>query len=158
MSNQLLNAAWKVTGLTVAEKIILVRLADRADKDGKCFPGHASLAADCSLSDRCVRYALPQLQAKRHLTIKRDSRKAFKGESVFSYIVHPTPATASGATPANGASDTGKWRHSHRQITYPTPANPAPPYIEPVLTHNNPQGNQSPPVQGTGEGTGEVFV
>lgn len=154
MSNQLLNAAWKVTGLTVAEKIILVRLADRADKDGKCFPGHASLAAECSLSRRAVCYALPSLQAKRHLTIKRDSRKAFKGESVLSYTVHPTHAASACATHANGAVDTCKVSSRHMQNQQPTHANPASPYIEPPLTHINPQGNQSPPVHRTGE----VFV
>ncbi len=138
MSNQLLNSAWKVTGLTVAEKIILVRLADRADKDGKCFPGHASIATDCGLTERSVRDALQALQSKRHLTIKREARKAFKGESVFTYTVHPTPEAISGATPEVDAADTGKRPSRHRKSTTSTPEIGAAPIIEPSGTSLNP--------------------
>lgn len=142
MSNQLLNSAWKITGLTVAQKIVLIRLADRADKVGKCFPGHASLALDCGLTERSVRAALPALQSKGHLTIKREARKAFKGDSVFTYTVHPTPEIASAVTPENSAADTGNRPSRHRKFTTATPENGASPNNRTLRNQFNPQENR----------------
>jgi len=139
MSNRILTAAWNVRGLLPTEKIILVRLADRADNDGNCFPGHKSIADDCGLSERTVRDTLPVIESKGHLTIKEESQRAHKGTSRFTYTVHPvTPETASAVTRETGATDTGKEALRQRKTTAPTPENAAPPIL---ITSNNPKEN-----------------
>jgi hypothetical protein len=79
MSNRILTLAWNARGLTPTEKIILVRLADRADNDGHCFPGHKSLADDCGLTVRTVQSALPKIKSKGHVTINEDTGRTGKG-------------------------------------------------------------------------------
>jgi predicted transcriptional regulator len=148
VSNAILNLAWKLTGLPVSQKCILARLADFADKDGQCFPGHARIATDCGLTERSVRDALRCLQERGHITIKRDVKKASRGDSVFTYRVHPTPENASGATQENashvtpeiGASDTGKLPSRHRKTVHPTPENGARPNKRTPINQFNHQG------------------
>jgi len=144
MSNRLLTLAWNVRGLTPAEKIILVRLADRADQDGHCWPSHQSIADDCGLTERTVRDALPKIQSKGHLTIKQDTCRSSKGFSRYSYIVHPlTPEARSGVTPEASAADTGKRPPPHRRNSVPTPEAGAAPNMN-LLNLVNHQGNQPP--------------
>lgn len=121
MSNRLITAAWKTKGLSCTEKCVLVNLADRADKQDTCFPGHDLIATDCGLSDRSVRAVIHSLQSKGQITTKRAARHSYKGGSLFKYHVHPTPEAVSGVTPEAGALHTGKGRTPHRKITYATP-------------------------------------
>ena len=50
------------TELPLAQKMLLTVLADRANEDGECWPGQASLAKRCSLSERAVRDNLSKLE------------------------------------------------------------------------------------------------
>ena len=146
MSNRFLTQAWNARGLTPTQKIILVRLADRADQNGHCFPGHESLADDCGLSVRTVRDMLWVIQTKGHLTIQEEACRSARGTPRFSYNVHPlTPKAVSGVTGENAALDTGKEALPHGKPTAPTPENGA----TPIITSKNPkinhQGNQPRP-------------
>ena len=95
--NALLNAAWKVRGLTGTEKLVLIRLADRADRDGKCYPGQKSIADDCCISVRTVRKAIKSLTAKGHLVILQ-----FAGySSATTYRVTPSPPESASAPPGS---------------------------------------------------------
>ena len=68
MSNRYLDAAWKVIGgLSTAEKIILIRLADRADANGKSFAGRASISRECCVDRRTVSRAFKRLTALGYL-------------------------------------------------------------------------------------------
>lgn len=58
MSNPHLTAAWKVEGIKPTEKLVLVRLADRADSKGEAYPGLDSLAKECCLHRATVIRAL----------------------------------------------------------------------------------------------------
>jgi hypothetical protein len=119
MSNRLLNSAWAAEGLTPSQKLLLVNLADHANAQAECWCGHSLIARETGLSERSVRGELPKIAVKGHLTIKPESYRASKGQSRFTYIVHPnTPANASAVTPANGAIDTGKRAFRHRQTAH----------------------------------------
>lgn len=48
---------------TASSSLVLLRLADRADTDGVCWPGHECTARDLALGERTVRQALVELQA-----------------------------------------------------------------------------------------------
>jgi len=80
--------------LTAAEKLVLLRLADRADTDdGTCFPAHKRISKDCDVSLRTVGIVLTSLAAAGHITIVEDTGRAPKGGVRYSFIVHPlTPA------------------------------------------------------------------
>ncbi len=134
MSNKLLTAAWKVTGLTCAEKCVLARLADFANANGEAFPGYELLADQCSISERHILTVISSLVAKGHLSQRLKSRRAASGKSRFLYTVHPlTPELASGVTPELASRDTGTPRH-------PTPELSS----EPIRTSTEPPLNRRP--------------
>jgi len=70
MSNRLVNLAWKVEGLNGSQKLLLIRLSDRAGEDGLCWPGQTSLAKECCLTNRTVGTALAELVIKGHLVVQ----------------------------------------------------------------------------------------
>lgn len=61
MSNKQVARVWDMRGLPAHLKLPLLRLADHANSEGLCFPGQASLARDCDVSERSIRYALDHL-------------------------------------------------------------------------------------------------
>lgn len=142
MGNRLITAAFKTRVKPPARKLLLVRLADRADDDtGECWPGHESLAKDCGMTTKSVGGHLTPLATERHITIRKNSHRADRGKSRHSYLVHPvtpedissaTPEDISPVTPEKDGGDTGKFRPPHRKVS-PSP------YIEPTGT---PKGTQ----------------
>jgi hypothetical protein len=71
MSNRALNWAWSIGDLSTAEKLVLIRLADRADSDGRCFPGLDSIAADCGVHRTTVVRAVRRLEELKLLSVSR---------------------------------------------------------------------------------------
>jgi hypothetical protein len=147
MSNRLLNKAWTATNLSPAEKLLLVRLADRADNDGRCWPSQHSLATDCGLTDRSVRDGVRSLAAKGHITIAESVGRTDKGVARFAYEVHPlTPENASAVTEENNSpvtpeihdSDTGNPRQRQGK-SFPLPI-----YRNPQRTHREPSRGPAP--------------
>lgn len=67
--NSLVDLAWRVPGLSTLEKSVLVRLADRADASGLCWPSQSAIARDCSATDRGVRNAISALVEAGHLQV-----------------------------------------------------------------------------------------
>lgn len=63
MSIAALNWAWDQTDLSSSAKLVLVALADRANDDGKCWPGMDKVAERACMSTR---------QVSRHLTTLED--------------------------------------------------------------------------------------
>jgi hypothetical protein len=58
------GAAWHVRGLTRVEKLVLLKLADNVDDDGRnAFPSVETIASLCEAEERAVRRALKQLRA-----------------------------------------------------------------------------------------------
>jgi hypothetical protein len=56
--------------LTAQDKLVLVMLTTYADRLGWCWPSVATLATDCQLSERSVRYALKHLRELGVLVVK----------------------------------------------------------------------------------------
>lgn len=53
MSIKCMNWAWGVD-LQPAIKLVLLKLSDRANDDGECWPGQDTIAASCNMSERSV--------------------------------------------------------------------------------------------------------
>ncbi|WP_192964450.1 helix-turn-helix domain-containing protein [Phycobacter azelaicus] len=123
MSNALLTAAWAVDLLSTYERIVLVRLADRAnDKTGGCWPSVASLARDCSCGVRTVQGVLKELEKRGLISVERNAGP--KGCNVYRltlppatdappHVVHPStadsqPPQVTTASSAGGAPEPKK--------------------------------------------------
>jgi hypothetical protein len=66
VSNALLNRAWRVP-LRTAPKIVLIRLADAAGKDGRCWLSVNTLATECGQSRRLVFRHLDEIERLGHI-------------------------------------------------------------------------------------------
>lgn len=92
MSSKAMEWAFRVRGLTPAQRVVLLYLADRHHPDQGCFPSQARISVDCNISRRSVNRHLEDLEAlgliRRVRRIDPKSRKqmptryilAFEGE------------------------------------------------------------------------------
>lgn len=67
MSIKAINWAWKQS-LPPGQKLVLIRLADRADDNGECWPSQKSIAEDTGQNERTVRRIVKQLESRGLLT------------------------------------------------------------------------------------------
>ena len=88
MSIEALNWAWKrrmtkTRGNAAARKLVLMRLADRADEYGRCRPGVRSLSLDSEIHHSTLDRLLDELEHVDHLLhrVRRPGRTNF-------YILH----------------------------------------------------------------------
>ena len=81
--------------LTAAMKLVLLRLADRADPQGACWPGHERTASDLKLSESTVRGAIAALARAGFLDIIR-RRDADGRDKPNLYRLHVTEAQVPG--------------------------------------------------------------
>jgi DNA-binding transcriptional ArsR family regulator len=65
-----MSAVWKLD-LEPTRKFVLLALADRADDEGVCWPGVASLTRKTGLSERTVRKCLLVLNETGHLVVQK---------------------------------------------------------------------------------------
>ena len=74
MSVSVMGLCWYTKGLTPAQKVVLVALADHGEDDGsRVFPGVERLTFKTSLSERTVRRVLSDLRGKGLLIVIKDS-------------------------------------------------------------------------------------
>ncbi len=78
-----MSQIWPLKSLGSSEKLVLLRLADFADADGKCWPSIRRVANECSLSDRQVRTIIGELAKNGYLQQERRPGK------VANYTVTP---------------------------------------------------------------------
>lgn len=62
MSTAVQNIAWETPGLSLAQKMVLVSLADQANDYGESYPGLESIRRRCSMSMRGVYKVLAELE------------------------------------------------------------------------------------------------
>ncbi len=93
MSVHITSRAWKTEGLSMTQKIVLVKLADNASDQGQCWPSVPTIAKECSCTERAVYSAIKELERLGHIT-----RRIRSGTSTV-YMVNPcttfTPETDS---------------------------------------------------------------
>lgn len=179
MSNFLLNQAWSVTVSSPTAKLVLVRLADRADAEGVCWPTQATLQAETQLSESTVRRALAELIRDGHVSVVHRSRRPGVGKGAALYRVHPellnapTPVTVTGVNWSTPVTLTGVECPTPVTVTgqtLPTPvsltgvANPTPVTVTADTGHcdrssrENPQEPTSTTLPSSGRNGHEVVV
>jgi hypothetical protein len=125
--NALLNAAWKAPCKHASDKLVLVRLADRANRNGKCWMMIKNIAAETVLSVRTVKAVLPRLESKGYITVTRkDGCRNY-------YLVHPDLGALTGAAIAPV------------QKLHQTGAAIAPVVVQPLHHHPNRKGTNGEP-------------
>lgn len=89
MSNKCIDWAWSIS-LKPGLKLVLVRLADRADDNGFCFPKQSNIAKDTGLSRETVNRHIKTLEHLGHLKQKgqryKDGRRR---SSTYQLMVDP---------------------------------------------------------------------
>jgi len=96
-----MNAVWDLD-LPHTAKIVLLRLADHADRHGHCWPGLPSLARSCGMNYRTVRRQLQHLESGGYVVIRRS------GGVVNRYELNlATRGTESGVDPGHNALTPG---------------------------------------------------
>lgn len=110
MSNAAQAWAWQVirAGLspTATCSLVLIRLADRADSEGWCWPGHECTAQDLSVGERTVRESIATLRGLRLLVV--ESRAASNGRQISNLYKLPiNDRVAEFAIPAKSARGGG---------------------------------------------------
>jgi hypothetical protein len=101
--------AWKAPVENANQRLVLLNLADRANKAGTCWPTQKRIAADTGLGERTVRAKLAELEALKLLT----RRTRFVGTRRTSDLITlalggnasgSVSTTATSSAPAAGAA------------------------------------------------------
>jgi hypothetical protein len=141
MSVTVMAWAWK-QDLTSTEKIVLVALADRADDDGLCWPGHKSLSTKCGLNRRTIVRVVDRLANKGLISIERRHRE---DGSLMSnrYVLHvndmvqgdEAPPRDRGSPPSDTVSPPPSDTESHHDTSvFDTSVDPPPKNAPPVVS------------------------
>lgn len=124
MSVHITSRAWKTEGLSMTQKIVLVKLADNASDQGQCWPSVPTIAKECSCTERSVYSAIKELERLGHIT-----RRIRSGTSTV-YMVNPcTTFTPETDSPLHNI--------------HPTPEPASPPPLN--VVHNTPERRSPKP-------------
>lgn len=82
MSIRLMTWAWDLE-LPIGEKMVLLKLADRANDDGECWPGQEELARQCSMSVRAIRDNLTRLVNRGLVGVEYRNFGMRRGSNVY---------------------------------------------------------------------------
>ncbi|MEH2482422.1 hypothetical protein V1282_005779 [Nitrobacteraceae bacterium AZCC 2146] len=91
---------WKQKGLSSTQKLVLLRLCDRANSNNECYPRQSSIAEDCELTERAVHSALKKLEAGGFISRKKRFKNGGRRTSdliTLSMKNDPSNASASAA-------------------------------------------------------------
>ena len=119
MSNEALTWAFK-QDLPMAEKFVLVALADYADEDGACFPAHGKTAKRIGGSVITVKRAVKSLAEKGYLRIverKRDN-KSQTSNRYYLNLNRPDDGGITEIPPAGMPTDTPLTTITNHHICY----------------------------------------
>ncbi len=92
--------SWLAECETPADKLVLVHLCDRANKQKRAWPSIPSIARACGMSDRGVELCLKRIEAGGHMTVTR------KDGSRNRYLMHPRSVTPEQRSLPNGVRGT----------------------------------------------------
>ena len=108
MSNKAINWALRQRTGSSTRKLILLRLADQANDDGKCWPGKESISWHCECSKQTVRRALRDLERDGFIKTTRPSESKRRTNLYWLQIDGGTDCTPPGVTeyPPGGSQST----------------------------------------------------
>lgn len=88
MSVHVSSYIWKNCQATIAQKMVLLKLADNCNDEGYAFPSVATIARECCMSERYVQKIIKQLIASGELSVDVQSgKKTPNGYTNVYYIV-----------------------------------------------------------------------
>jgi hypothetical protein len=139
MSVHLSSRAWRVTGLTPTQKLVLLRLADMANDEGVCWPSYARIGAECEIEVRSVRRIVQRLELLE--LVKREERFNKAGLQTSNWLVISLPEEAQPTRTGGSAPRTG-------QSSPPGPASPPHPdrRVLPTRTGGSSEPLTEPPL------------
>jgi len=137
--------AWSIDGLNMAEKLVLVRLADHANDQGICWPGKDTLAKVCCMSKRTVDAAIAGLEAAQLISVSRRTTEAGKNRSNV-YELHLDQGELFSSADSAGVQNPQDCKSSKLgvQILQGEGANPAPESTTESKTESIPVGTGKP--------------
>jgi hypothetical protein len=136
MSHEATNWAAELKGISPMAKLVLLRLADRADESGICYPGQRRLAAECCITERTVRNALAELIFRSVVIIQAPSTP--RGETTRYLLTFATPEPRSGGEPHSGEEQRSqKGGTTFRPPRNHVPVTPEPRSAEPSENHHS---------------------
>jgi DNA-binding transcriptional MocR family regulator len=127
-------------------KLVLLRLADRADESGICYPSQRRLAAECGITERTVRNAITHLICRGLVIIHTPSTP--QGDTTrYRLTFANTPEPRSGGEPHSGEEQTAERRGTtfQREGNH-VPVTPEPRSAKPSVNH---QGTRKEPSVGS---------
>lgn len=136
MCNDLLNQAWQTPCGSPFKKLLLARLADRADKSGLAWPSVESLMADCEMCDRAVRKLLKELEQDGFIRVERRGGRHLTNRY---WVVKRKPASSA---PLQEKPCT-PYSVSGARNPAPHAENPAPDAGQPSGTPKEPKGERN---------------
>lgn len=71
MSTIIMSQCWPLEGMSIAQKAVLISLADNANDQGVCWPSIPTIARRVCASDRAVQNAIKWLESARLVTANR---------------------------------------------------------------------------------------
>ena len=100
MSIEATRWAWSVKGITLAQKTVLLALADRAGSDNTCWPSIPRLAGDCCMDVKTARSALHALSGMGFIRFREEPGKACIYTLDLSCLTPAKTGTPKNGTPA----------------------------------------------------------
>jgi DNA-binding MarR family transcriptional regulator len=97
------------------QKLVLIKLADNANEDGKCWPSLKRIANDCEISRRTTINAIKSLEEKGFLQVHREKTSADMNKvNLYTLTLEGGELNAlGGASPALGGGESPAPRTSH---------------------------------------------
>lgn len=116
-----MSACWPLQGMSVAQKAVLISLADNANDHGVCWPAVDTIAMRCCLSDRAVQKAIEWLRTNGAIALLRKTGRSTTYTVTPTAYVVPTPEAGS---PPKRVHPRTKFTPN---VVHPTPEPDSPP-------------------------------
>ena len=143
--------AWSLSGLRIAEKLVLLALADRADEHNRCYPSYQRICADTCADRKTVSKAINSLIEKDFIVKTGECVGRTNSTPVYELVGvicrHETSTkngtgTKTGTSTKNGMGSGPKNGTTKRSQKRDTESINIEPINEPI-TQNNKKGNEN---------------
>lgn len=154
MSTIIMSACWPLDGMSIAQKAVLISLADNANDQGVCWPSIPTIAARVCASERAVQNAIKWLESAKVIAANRSNgRHTSYTVTPAAYsppqeIHHRTACASEGNAPAQEihhtpAGNAGVPPQEMHQPPHQVPSNRNKPPKEPSKNRQGARGKKS---------------